>query len=235
METTATSKSMIQALNLRQEVADLFEEYTAALKSERKLNYSAVNSLFNEILKPLGVSQNLRSNAQESTGIGFCHEIEHILVDREFLIESQGLKSGGSDFFDRVMDEQVANLLDPGQNPVTEINGQPRLDTQLSDLADLMAEDLEQICRLGELSDEESIEILESQKAENPKVDRIWVMSWKNTDESLDLRDRITEAAHNFYYYFIKSQDTISDELARDFIATLRRAKQIITLRLRRL
>jgi len=228
MFSLASPHSMVKQLGLKKDVAALVEEYKAKVEQKAQRGarardvQNAMQHLFDEILKPLGVKQSLPDNVITHGGTMFVHEIEHVLVDREFIISVGGMfgESGRKDKWNQIIDEQVANLLDP--------------DDRLDGFADLFAEDLISFSQLGRIDDEAAQEIIESQLCENPKWDRIWVQAWKNTSDMTDLQDRMYEAAHNFYQIFSNSRDAISADLVQDFIATLRRAKNLLTVKLRR-
>jgi hypothetical protein len=219
---------MIKQMGLKKDVAALFDRYKQALEAKAPRGSRAqyvqneLQALFDDILSPLGIRQSLPSGSVTYSGTMFVHEIEHILVDREFIISVGGMfgKSGRKDKWNEIIDEQVANLLDP--------------DERLDGFADLFAEDLISFSQLGQVDDEDAQEIIESQLCDNPKWDRIWVQAWKNSSDVTDLQDRMYEAAHNFYQIFSNNRDAISADLVQDFIAVLRRAKNLLTIKLRR-
>ena len=228
MFSLASSRSMIKQLGLKKDVASLYDQYREMLDTKApqgvRSQYiqSKVQAMFDEILSPLGIRQKLPDGSVTYSGTMFVHEIEHVLVDREFIISVGGMfgKSGSKNKWNEIIDEQVANLLDP--------------DDRLDGFADLFAEDLIGFSKLGHIDDEDAQEIIESQLCDNPKWDRIWVQAWKNSSGAAGLEDRMYEAAHNFYQIFSNNRDAISSDLVQDFIAVLRRAKNLLTIRLRR-
>lgn len=228
MFSLASPGSMIKQMGLKKDVAALYDRYRKVLDTKAprgtRAQYieSEVQSLFDEILSPLGIRQSLPNGSITYSGTMFVHEIEHVLVDREFIISVGGMfgKSGRKNKWNEIIDEQVANLLDP--------------DDRLDGFADLFAEDLIGFSKLGRIDDEDAQEIIESQLCDNPKWDRIWVQAWKNSSDAIGLEDRMYEAAHNFYQIFSNNRDAISADLVQDFIAVLRRAKNLLTIKLRR-